>query len=261
MRKGILLAGGKATRLYPLTTCVSKHLLPIYNKPVIYYSLSLLMLAGIREILIITSKEYIEDFRELLGDGKNLGISIDYVVQTAPNGLPEAFVLAEDWLDNNACCMVLGDNILYGNDLSILLQKCNKSKHATILACYNKTPEKYGVIELDESGEIISIEEKPTKPKSNYIIPGVYFFDKYAPKHAKTLLPSIRGELEITDLINIYDENFKLEVEVLGRGIAWFDVGNFDSLLDANNFIAAIERNQGLTIGSPLELAKNFNYI
>jgi glucose-1-phosphate thymidylyltransferase len=259
MRKGILLAGGKATRLYPVTKCVSKHLLPVYNKPVIYYSLSLLMLSGIKEVLIITSIEYINDFRLLFGNGDEYGVKIDYIIQDKPNGLPEAFILAEEWLDGSESCLVLGDNILYGNDLSIILQKCNASKQSTILACYNKTPERYGVIELDsKSGKIISIEEKPKIPKSNYIIPGIYFFDKNAPKFAKQLTPSSRGELEITDLINIYNNNAKLNIEIFGRGVAWFDVGNFDNLLDAANFIAAIERNQGVTIGSPSDIINTY---
>jgi glucose-1-phosphate thymidylyltransferase len=255
-RKGILLAGGKATRLYPLTTCVSKHLLPIYNKPVIYYSLSLLMLSDIKEVLLITSREYNGDFQKLLGDGSRFGIHIQYEIQDKPNGLPEAFVLAEKWLDGAPSCLVLGDNILYGNDLSLLLRKCCKNDKSTILACYNNTPEKYGVINWEDSGEI-TIEEKPKKPKSNYIIPGVYYFNEYAPKYAKNLKKSNRGEYEITDLINIYYEKGELSVEILGRGVAWFDVGNFDSLLDANNFIAAIERNQGLKIGDLEDISKN----
>jgi glucose-1-phosphate thymidylyltransferase len=254
-RKGILLAGGKATRLYPLTICVSKHLLPIYNKPVIYYPLSLLILSGITDVLLITSREYIDDFQKLLGDGNQFGIKIDYQIQDKPNGLPEAFILAEKWLNGAPSCLVLGDNILYGNDLSLILQNCNKTENAKILACYNKTPEKYGVISWEDDGSII-IEEKPKQPKSSYIIPGIYFLDESAPKYAKTLKPSKRGELEIVDLINIYYNQYRLEVEIFGRGVAWFDVGNFDSLLDANNFIAAIERNQGLSIGNPSDFLK-----
>lgn len=253
-RKGILLAGGKATRLYPITTCVSKHLLPIYNKPVIYYALSLLMLSGIKDVLLISSKEYIDQFQDLLKDGSQFNIHIDYVVQDKPNGLPEAFLLGEDWLNNQPSCLVLGDNILYGNDLSILLSKCYHNINTTIFACYNKTPEKYGVIEFDNQNNILSIEEKPQNPKSNYIIPGIYFFDSNVVKYTKELRPSKRNELEITDLINLYRKNNNINIEIFGRGIAWFDIGNFDSLLDANNFIAAIERNQGLSIGNPQDI-------
>lgn len=254
-RKGIILAGGNATRLYPLTISISKQLLPVYSKPMIYYPLSLLMLAGIKHIIIITQAHNFGAFYKLLEFGNDLGINIDYVEQNTARGLPEAYILAKDFLQDHPSCMILGDNIMYGNDLSVMLKKLNRNKKSSILAYHVKDPSRYGIIDVKD-GKILSIEEKPKKPKSNYAIPGLYFFDENAPKYAEELKPSKRGELEITDLLKKYLSLDNLNVEICGRGIAWFDAGTHQSLLDASNFVATIEERQGTQIANLKEIAK-----
>ncbi len=255
-RKGILLAGGKGTRLYPLTLGVSKHLLPVYNKPMIYYSLSLLMLAGIREILVITCPKYQSNFKDLLGDGSQWGISLSYAIQENPNGIAEALIIAENFLAGSPSCLVLGDNLLYGHGLTNYLKNASdENENATILACHVNKPSAYGVVELDSNNHPISIVEKPTQAKSNYAVPGIYFYDASAPEKAASLLPSLRGELEITDLNRIYLEQNKLNVCLLNRGFAWFDTGSHASMNEASDFIKAIETRMGLKIGCPEEIA------
>jgi len=260
--KGIILAGGSGTRLYPLTKVVCKQLLPIYDKPLIYYPLSTLMLAGIREILIISTPSDLPRFKEILGDGKDLGLSFSYEVQEKPNGLAEAFLIGEKFIGNDSVCLVLGDNIFFGNGLAEMLQDASNVKDgAIVFGYYVKDPERYGVVEFNSKNEVISIEEKPKNPKSNYAVVGLYFYDNSVIKVAKSIKPSARGELEITDLNRVYLENKKLKVKFMGRGYAWLDTGTFDSMVEATEFIKTIEDRQGLKIACIEEIAYNNKYI
>jgi len=260
--KGIILAGGAGTRLYPLTQVTSKQLLSVYDKPMIFYPLSTLMLAGIKEILIISTPEDLPNFERLLGDGNNLGISLSYKVQPSPDGLAQAFILGEEFIGNDSCAMVLGDNIFYGNGFSSLLQKAAaKPEGATVFGYYVDDPERFGVVEFDQSGQAVSLEEKPKEPKSNYAVTGLYFYDNKCVEYSKNLKPSARGELEITDLNRIYLEDGKLEVTTLGRGFAWLDTGTIDSLMDASNFIMAIEKRQSIKISAVEEIAYRMGFI
>jgi glucose-1-phosphate thymidylyltransferase len=256
MRKGIILAGGSGTRLYPLTKVVSKQLMPVYDKPMIYYPLATLMQAGIKDILIISTPEEIHRFEDLLGNGDNFGISLSYKVQPSPEGLAQAFIIAEDFLNGSAAALVLGDNMFYGHDLVKSLQNANKqTSGGTVFGYHVANPKSYGVVEFDEAGKVISIEEKPTSPKSNYAIPGLYFFDERVVEFAKKVKPSARGELEITDVIDQYLQADELRVEIMGRGTAWLDTGTHDDLLDAAQFIATIDKRQGLKVNCPEEIA------
>lgn len=256
--KGIILAGGLGSRLYPLTTSISKQLLPIYDKPMIYYPLSVLMYAGIKEILIITTPEHLDLYRNLLGDGNSIGIEIQYKTQNKPRGLADAFILGEDFIKNDPVCMMLGDNLLYGGGLSEILnnsiQEVKKNK-SVIYGFYVDKPEEYGIINFDKNQKIISIEEKPKKPKSNYAVTGMYFYDKNVVSYAKKLKPSARGELEITDLNNIYLKRNNLKFQLLDSGIAWLDTGTHENLLNAQNFISVVQKRQGIMIGCPEEIA------
>ncbi|NLP21460.1 MAG: glucose-1-phosphate thymidylyltransferase RfbA [Erysipelotrichaceae bacterium] len=254
--KGIILAGGSGTRLYPLTKVTSKQLLPIYDKPMIYYPLSTLMLAKIREILIISTPQDIGNFERLLGDGSQFGISLSYKVQEVPNGLAQAFVLGEEFIGDDSVCMVLGDNIFYGNKFGDILKRAkNRTSGATVFGQYVKDPERFGVVEFDETGKVISLEEKPEDPKSNYAVVGLYFYDNRVVEYAKNLKPSARGEYEITDLNKIYLENGELECELFGRGFAWLDTGTIEALSQAANYVRTIEEVQGIKISVPEEIA------
>jgi len=263
--KGIILAGGAGTRLYPLTKSVSKQILPLYDKPMVYYPLSVLMLAGIREVLIISTPRDITLFKELFSDGSWLGMRFDYAIQESPRGLADAFILGEKFIGNDSCALVLGDNVFYGRGFSLTLknaaEKINKTGGGLIFAYYVKDPTAYGVVEFTKDGKAVSIEEKPANPKSHYAVPGLYFYDNNVIEIAKKIKPSARGEIEITTVNNTYLEKEELSVEILGRGMAWLDTGSYDGLLEASNFIATIQKRQGMYVSCIEEIAYSNGWI
>ncbi len=260
--KGIILAGGSGTRLYPITKGISKQIVPIYNKPMIYYPLSVLMLANIHDILIITTPDDQASFKHLLGDGSQWGINLQYAIQPSPDGLAQAFLIGEDFIGNDSCCLILGDNIFFGHNFSNLLEQASQTKKgATVFGYFVNDPVRYGVVEFDENKKAISLEEKPKQPKSHYAVTGLYFYDNTVVAKAKSLKPSPRGELEITDLNTLYLQEHTLDVQLLGRGIAWLDTGTHDSLLEASNYVSAIENRQGLMVACLEEIAFSKNYI
>jgi glucose-1-phosphate thymidylyltransferase len=260
--KGIILAGGSGTRLYPITKSISKQIIPVYDKPMIYYPLSVLMLAGIREILIISTPHDISLYEDLLGDGSQFGIQLEYAVQPSPDGLAQAFIIGEEFIGNDRVCMILGDNIFYGYNFSQILSEAGKLEDgALVFGYYVNDPDRYGVVDFNEDGKVLSIEEKPEHPKSNYAVTGLYFYSNDVVEKAKSLKPSPRGELEITDLNRIYLEEGRLNVQLLGRGFAWLDTGTHESLLQASNFIATIEQRQGLKVSCLEEIAFKKGYI
>jgi len=260
--KGIILAGGKGTRLYPLTMAVSKQLLPVYDKPMIYYPLSMLMLAGIREVLVITTPEDSNQYQRLLGDGSRLGVRFQYATQATPRGLADAFIVGKEFLGDDKVCLILGDNIFFGHGLPEILRSAAENENGAVVFAYPvKDPERYGVVEFDDKGKAISLEEKPLKPRSNYAVPGIYFYDNRVIRYAEELKPSPRGEIEITDINKRYLDDGELSVKVLGRGVAWLDAGTHESLLQASMFVQAVEDRQGMMISCVEEIAFRMGYI
>lgn len=262
--KGIILAGGSGTRLYPLTITTSKQLLPVYDKPMIYYPLSTLMLAGIREILVISTPQDLPRFMHLLGDGSQFGLDLSYKAQPSPDGLAQAFVLGEQFVGGDACAMILGDNIFYGNGLSLLMKNAvanAKNGRATVFGYYVDDPERFGIVDFDKDGHAVSIEEKPKHPKSNYAVTGLYFYDSRVVDYAKTLKPSARGELEITDLNRLYLDDGTLDVRIMSRGFAWLDTGTFDTLIEAGDFVRMLQTRQGIMLSAPEEIGYRMGWI